>query len=181
MENYGQAMVKKRRVPVWVWVVGGLCIGALLLGSCVMGGVKLFQSLDERGQASKALAEQVMVNHAVPDSSDPIWLPAVSGQEGFDEEITKVNKLYAKFGAVTEVAEPSCSINSYAGTEQENGTFATCTMSFVSEKSPGTVIVKWKSKDDEWKLYGFRANFSDMAALIEDEEDETERRPEADD
>ncbi len=174
MEDYTQTVVKKRRIPVWVWVVGALLIVAGLLGSCVMGGVKLYHSLDERGIASKALAEQVMFTHIVPDSSDSIWLPVVSGQEGFDEEVTTVSKLYAKFGAVSQIDAPSCSMNSYAGTEQENGTFATCTMSFVAEKSPGTLLVKWKRRDEEWKLYTFRANFSDMSALVEDDEDDAE-------
>ncbi len=174
MEDYTQTVVKKRRIPVWLWVVGALLIGAGLLGSCVMGGMKLYQSLDKRGIASKALAEQVLFSQTVPDSSDPIWLPAVSERKGFDEETVKVSKLYAKFGAVIEVDEPSCSMNSYTGTEEENGTFATCSMSFQAEKSPGSVIVKWKRKDDEWKLYGFRANFSDMSALVEDDEDGAE-------
>lgn len=170
-EHYTTPPKPRRRIPIWVWVVGGLLIGSALLGSCVMGGVKVFKSLDGRAQASEDIAEKILKNSKLPSSSDPIWVSAISGQEGFDEQTTKMSKLYAKFGEVKHIGEATCGMNSYTGTQQENGTFATCTMSFEAELSPGAAMVKWKHKDEAWKLYGFRAIFSDMSVLVDDEVD----------
>lgn len=172
-EHYTTPPKPRRRIPIWVWVVGGLLIGSALLGSCVMGGVKVFKSLGERGIASKILAEKVMVE-GLPDSSDPIWgadITKIDDLEAFDENVSKTSRYYRKFGPVETIGESSCNAKTSAGIGQANGTFMTCSMPMVAEKSPGMITVTWKRYDGEWKLYYFNVQFSDISALIDDEVD----------
>ena len=134
---------KSRKV---YWIVGSLILAAIVLGTCVNGGIKAFKAVSARSAATDEIVRQFMAD-GLPPASD---------------------RYIRQYGAVTEFSSPNCTIRSAANTDAaKSGTFADCAMSVVSEESPGRVTVQWVREDEAWKIIGFNVTYSDQSVLLD--------------
>tara|TARA_R110002020_G_scaffold83397_2_gene207207 strand:+ start:112357 stop:112947 length:591 start_codon:yes stop_codon:yes gene_type:complete len=152
---------KSRKV---YWIVGSLILAAVVLGTCVNGGIKAFKAVSARSAATDEIVRQFMAD-GLPPASDPIYSRRI---EITQKAVDDTDRYIRQYGAVTEFSSPNCTIRSAANTDAaKSGTFADCAMSVVSEESPGRVTVQWVREDDAWKIIGFNVTYSDQSVLLD--------------
>jgi len=175
--DYQYAPPKRKSYKVW-WIVGGVVLALILLGSCVRGGVSLYQAIGERLEATRDLAERVMED-GLPPVGDPIYSRRL---EVTQTDVDKMNRYIRHFGQVTEYGEPGCNMRSTADINKEkSGTFADCALTIEAEKSPGVVTINWVKDDEDWKVWGIHVRFSDQTVLLDkaDQADTQAKNPSA--
>ncbi|MBU1287091.1 MAG: hypothetical protein KJ871_05135 [Alphaproteobacteria bacterium] len=152
---------KSRKV---YWIVGSLILSAIVLGTCINGGMKAYKAVSARNTATDALVRQFLTD-GLPPATDPIYSRRIEITQKAVDDTDRYIRLY---GAVTEYGAPGCTVRSAANTEAaKSGTFGDCAMSVVSEKSPGRVTVQWVREDDDWKVIGFNVAYSDQSVLLD--------------
>ena len=87
---------------------------------------------------------------------------------------------------MSEFSDAACNVRSAANTDAaKSGTFADCTLTVVSEHSPGVVSVQWVREDEMWKIIGMNVTYSDQRVLLDkaeqaDAKSEAAAEPETD-
>lgn len=163
---------KSRKV---YWIVGSLILAAIVLGTCVNGGMKAFKAVSARSAATDEIVRQFMAD-GLPPASDPIYSRRI---EITQKAVDDTNRYIRQYGAVTEFSPPNCTVRSAANTDAaKSGTFADCAMSVVSEESPGRVTVQWMREEEVWKIIGFNVAYSDQSVLLDKAEQADKLLPE---
>ncbi|WP_146617158.1 hypothetical protein [Hyphomonas pacifica] len=161
--DYQYAPPKRKSYKVW-WIVGGVVLALILLGTCVRGGVSLYQAISERSEATRDLAERVMED-GLPPAGDPIYSHRVTAAQA---DIDKATRYIQHFGQVTEYGDPGCNMRSTADINKEKpSTFADCALTIEAEQSPGVVTVNWVKDNEDWKVWGIYVRFSDQSVLLD--------------
>ncbi|KCZ54326.1 hypothetical protein HY29_14920 [Hyphomonas beringensis] len=161
--DYQYAPPERKSRKLW-WIVGGIVLALVLLGTCVRGGVSLFQALSDRSEASRDFAERVM-EEGVPPPDDPIYSRRLDVTQA---EIDEVDRYIRSFGQVTEYGVPGCNMRTSADIDKDkSGTFADCTLTIETEQSPGIVTIDWVKDDAVWKVLGLNVWFSDESVLAD--------------
>lgn len=131
---------KSRRI--W-WISGIVIVVLILLGTCVKGGVDLFQAVSARQQATSDLARQFLSGQA-PEAEDPIFSKRANVTP---EALAQLQTLMDQFGPVSDYSDAVCTLTTAANTNKDaSGTFGECQMTAVSKHSPVVVYVRWCSK-----------------------------------
>ena len=161
--DYAIAPPPRKSRRLW-WTLGIILVVAILLGTCVKGGIDAFAATSARADASKVFAQQAMTQ-GLPVADDPVYARrAMVTQEGVDS----ANRYIRQFGAVSDFTDPVCQIHSAANTNpDESGTFANCGLSATAEHSPVNIAIRWVREDETWKLLAFEADFPDQSVLLD--------------
>lgn len=161
--DYAIAPPPRKSRRLW-WIIGGLAVVAVLLATCVKGGLDVFAAISARAEASKTLAEQVM-QAGLPAAGDPVYARRA---EITQEAVDSANRYMRQFGSVSGFSDAVCQIHSAANTDaNQSGTFANCALSAAAEHSPVNISVRWVREDETWKLFGFSADFPDQSVLLD--------------
>lgn len=179
LQPYEQSPKPRKSRKVF-WIVGGLILVAVGLGTCIKGGIGLFEVVADRNEATESLV-RVWLSDGLPDAADPIY--AQRGNISQDM-IENASRYIRQYGEVSEFSAAGCNVRKAANIDSsQSGTFADCGMTVVSEHSPGVVQVQWVKEDETWKVLGFNVAYSDQSVLLDKAEraDEmrTEEAPEA--
>ena len=146
------------------WIIGGIVLVLVLLGTCIKGGVDAYSALSERSDATVELVE-TFLNDGIPGPADPIHSRRSNVT---DEAVSNVQRMVTLYGRVSDVEGGLCNIVSKTGIGNgPNGTFATCNVTFKSEHSPGKATVVWIREDETWKVYAFNVNYDDQSVLLD--------------
>ena len=180
-QPYEQSRPPRKSRKVF-WIVGGLVIATVLLGTCINGGVKAFQAVSARSEATDKLVRQYFAD-GLPAATDPIYSRRI---EITQKAVDDTNRYIRQYGAVSEFSDAACNVRSAANTDAaKSGTFADCTLTVVSEHSPGVVSVQWVREDEMWKIIGMNVTYSDQRVLLDkaeqaDAKSEAAAEPETD-
>lgn len=160
---YAQTEPPRKSRRLW-WILGILAIAAILLGTCVKGGMDLFKSVAARQQATYDLARQFL-SEGLPEADDPIFSKRANVTP---EALAKLQSMMDQFGAISNYSDAVCTLTTAANTNRDaSGTFGQCYMSAVSEHSPLNISVRWVREGEDWKVLAFNLNYSDMTVLLE--------------
>lgn len=160
---YEQIPPPRKSRRVW-WILGGLALVLILLGTCIKGGIDAFGAINARSQATTELAKDFMAN-GLAAADDPIY----SRRAGVTPEaVENLNRLIGQYGKTSAFTSPTCGMVSSANINAAaSGTFSTCTLSAKAELSPVDITVQWVREDETWKLLGFQINYTDNTVLLE--------------
>lgn len=154
------------------WIVGGVVLGLILLGTCVRAGVSAFSAVAERMTATHDIA-QTFLTDGLPAADDSIYARRAGVTP---EAVDQLNRLIKMFGKLESVGTAACTVQSVANTNPAKaGTFANCSLTAKAEFSPAHVAVVWVREDKIWKIYAFNVQYTDQSVLL----DKAERADEA--
>lgn len=160
---YAHTDGKRKSRRVW-WIAGALLLVAILLGTCIKGGVDLFSAISARSEATVELVEKFMTE-GLPSADDPVFARRAGVTP---EAISKLQDLMDQFGPVSDFSAATCNMRSAANIDaNQSGTFADCYMTASSELSPVNIYVGWVREDEVWKVLSLNVNYSDDSMLIE--------------
>lgn len=164
---YAQAAPQRKSRKLW-WIVGGLVLVAVLLGTCVKGGMDLFAAVTARNAATEEFARKALTD-GLPAADDPVY----ARRAGVTQEAVDSSTRYMKqFGAASEFSGATCSMQTLANSNPaESGTFGNCSMTAMSEHSPVNIFVRWVREDEQWKIFHFNASYTDQTVLVEKAEE----------
>lgn len=168
---YAQTAPQGKSRKRW-WIAGILLIVAVLLGTCIKGGMDLFAAVSARNAATEDFARRALTD-GLPAADDPVY----SRRAGVTQEaVDAADRYMQQFGAVSDFSGAMCSMVTSANSNPaESGTFGNCTMTAMSEHSPVNIFVRWVREDELWKIFQFKADFTDQTVLLEKAE-ELDRR-----
>lgn len=152
----------RRRIGRYIkWGIGLLILVGM--ASCVFTLGRLFTMIGPLQEKTDAFVTQAFET-GLPSPTDPVW----ADNMGFDEDThQRMTRMMDSVGPPQSVEPANCSMNSYAGTEQENGTFGVCTVAVAYAKTPGDITIRWKKSGDAWLIVGFRLNYAEVDRLLD--------------
>lgn len=173
---YAQAAPQRKSRKVW-WIAGILLVVAVLLGTCVKGGMDLFAAVTARNAATEEFARQVLTE-GLPPADDAVYARRAGVTQ---EAVDASNRYMQQFGAVSDFSGAMCSMQTLANSNPaESGTFGNCSMTATAEHSPVNIFVRWVREDELWKIFHFTASYTDQTVLIEKAEELDRRASEED-
>jgi hypothetical protein len=171
---YAQAAPQRKSRRKW-WIAGSLVVVAVLLGTCIKGGMDLFAAVSARTKATENLVRSAMKD-GLPSTDDPVYARRAGVTQ---EAIDTTNRYMKQFGRVSGFSDAVCEIVSAANTDPvQSGTFGNCSMTATAERSPVVIEVRWVREDEAWKLLFFNAGFTDQTVLLEKAEELDRRKSE---
>ena len=136
------------------WIKIGIGIAALLgFSACTWMFVGMLGESLEFQKTATAFIEETEGGKFPPAKE---WSPEAKIT---DDDVTVLSDYIAAYGTVKEIETPNCSVNAYAGTEQLNGRFVTCTAQTSYSNGSGETKIIWRKEDDEWMLLGYHTDF----------------------
>lgn len=146
------------------WILGILGILAVVLGTCIKGGLDVYNAISLRNEASREIAIEFL-KFGLRNADDPIY----SERGGFSQPvIEQLNNVIAVYGKASKFSEATCGMHASANTNaSQAGTFSSCYLTAQVPRSNVGISISWVREDQSWKLLGFNVNYSNEEPLRE--------------
>lgn len=154
-------------MPLWAMLAIVVVI-SLLLGSCVWSFVGLFGKNTVAQTASDDFLRQVTDGDGFPGADDPVF--SVIGDRKWEQKsIDMINLYFDRMGDIKSTDASVCQTVSKASTNEDSGTFSTCTALHRLDGFEGTSTMVWRAVGDGLTLdsYNIQLNDADVNTRIQ--------------